>query len=91
MTAVTFFRPVSARSDNGLLALIAFARPLLLLAALAFFAGFGGYLILGPPDVLSSGHPGVAVPASATASAPATDIPASDDGAMPDWNLPKHV
>ena len=59
MTAVTFFRPVAAPRMDGALALLAFARPFLLLAALAFFAGFGGYLIFGPPQVMGplQAHP----------------------------------
>ena len=83
MTAVTFFRPAAARPEGGLLSLLAFARPFVLLAALAFFAGFGGYLILGPPQVLSA--PMVAKPATADVAIPASD------GAMPDWNAPKQI
>ncbi|MBS0331384.1 MAG: hypothetical protein JSS35_01330 [Proteobacteria bacterium] len=84
MTAVTFFRPVAARPDRGWLALLAFVRPFVLLAALAFFAGFGGYLILGPPQVLTASQP-AALPSADAAT------PASDDGVAPDWNPPKRI
>ena len=79
MTAVTFFRPVAAPRMDGALALLAFARPFLLLAALAFFAGFGGYLIFGPPQVMGplQAHPAPA----AAAAAPELATPASEESA----------
>lgn len=66
--AVTAFRPVQPTS------LLAMAKPLLLLAALAFFAGFGGYLILGPHHVLRAAEPPVPV-ASVTAPTDASTAP----------------
>jgi uncharacterized membrane protein YfcA len=61
-------------------------RPFLLLAVLAFLAGFGGYLILGPPNVMNLGAP---PQAAAAVAAPAT--PASAPAATGDWNAPKQV
>ena len=57
--------------------LFSLARSLLLLAVLAFLAGFGGYMVLGPPDVASLGvHAGPL----ATANAPVrTSAPPPDD------------
>ncbi len=62
-------------------------RPFLTLAVLAFLAGFGGYLILGPPNVMSLGaqpQPVAAPSATTPASAPAP-------AATGDWNAPKQV
>ena len=47
MTVAAFHLPARP------LSLLEFVRPFLLLAVLAFLAGFGGYLILGPPNVMS--------------------------------------
>jgi len=61
-------------------------RPLLLLAAFGFLAGFGGYLVFGPPN--AAGLIGRAQPA-ASAATPASIVsaPASaDDDA---WNPPR--
>jgi hypothetical protein len=64
--------------------LLAIVRPFLLLAALAFLAGFGGYLILGPTNALNLA--GAPQTAAATASqATPTSAPADD------WNLPKQI
>jgi len=55
----------------------AFLRPLALLAAVAFVAGFFGYLALGQPSRA----------AAEVAMQPAvTSGPASED-----WNLPRHI
>jgi hypothetical protein len=54
-----------------------FLRPLLLIAALAFLAGFAGYLALGP----SSSAVAQTDVKPAVASGPASD----------DWNRPKHI
>lgn len=83
MTAVSFHPSTVARPASGWLPLLAIARPFLILAALAFFAGFGGYLILGPPQVLSAAH------AAKPIAAPSA-TPASEDAA-PQWDLPKQV
>ncbi|HZZ32976.1 MAG TPA: hypothetical protein VFE10_13395 [Phenylobacterium sp.] len=79
MTAVAFHtvRPTSLLSVVG---------PLLVIAVLAFLAGFGGYLILGPANVLNlvSG----AVAAHGSSATPA------DVGVTPDAdasNPPKAV
>jgi hypothetical protein len=66
--------------------LVEFVRPFLLLAVLAFLAGFGGYLILGPPNVMSLG---AAPQTDATAVSPAT--PASAPATADEWNAPKQV
>ena len=64
--------------------LLAVLRPFLLLAALAFLAGFGGYLILGPTNALDlAGAP----QATAAAASPATPASALAD----DWNAPKQI
>jgi hypothetical protein len=56
---------------------VAFLRPIALLAALAFVAGFFGYLALGEP---------------ARAIAQITAQPAATSGpASADWNLPHHI
>jgi hypothetical protein len=55
----------------------AFLRPFALLAAVAFVAGFLGYLALGQPSQAI---------AQITAQPAATSGPASDD-----WNLPHHI
>jgi hypothetical protein len=56
----------------------AFVRSLMLIAAVAFVAGFAGYLAIGRPSAAAA-HPDVR--ASAVSSGPASD----------DWNLPKHI
>ena len=84
MTAAAFHTagPTAGRSFSFLEIL----RPFLLLAVLAFLAGFGGYLILGPPNVMSLGAApqtaGVATSPAKPASAPAT---------ADEWNAPKQV
>jgi hypothetical protein len=55
----------------------AFLRPFALLAAIAFMAGFVGYLALGQPSQAM---------AQITAQPAATSGPASAD-----WNLPHHI
>ncbi len=78
MTAAAFHLP------ERHLSLLEFVRPFLLLAVLAFLAGFGGYLILGPPNVMS-----LTPSTSATAAAVSPEIPASAPAT--DWNAPKHI
>jgi citrate lyase beta subunit len=58
-----------------------FARPILLLAALAFLAGFGGYLAIHPAPVSLARQ----APQAAPAHAPATEVstPAADPAADP--------
>jgi hypothetical protein len=56
----------------------AFLKPFVVLAALAFVAGFFGYLSLGQPDR--------AIAQIQVQPAAATSGPASDD-----WNLPHHI
>jgi hypothetical protein len=56
----------------------AFLRPLALIAAVAFLAGFVGYLAVGQPSP--------AVAQTGLKAAVETSGPASDD-----WNLPKHI
>ncbi len=60
-----------------MIAALAFARPFAVLAALAFLAGFLGYMALG--------HPARAI-AQVDLRPAAASGPASDD-----WNLPKHI
>jgi len=86
MTAVTFFDADARRAESVWRPFFAIARPFLLLAVVAFFAGFGGYLILGPPQVMSA----VRGAEPAAAAAPAAATPASDDAA-PQWDAPKRV
>ncbi|WP_309606571.1 hypothetical protein [Phenylobacterium sp.] len=63
--------------------LFGLARSLLLLAVLAFLAGFGGYLVLGPADVAGLG----VREAVATGNAPVrTSAPPQDDR-----NPPRHI
>ena len=88
MTAVTFFQTRARRAESVWRPLFAIARPFLLLAVLAFFAGFGGYLILGPPKVMNA--TAAAQPPAAVAPAPAMATPATDEAA-PLWDAPKHV
>ena len=60
-------------------------RPLLLLAVFGFLAGFGGYLVFGPPN--AAGLIGRAQPAAAAAtpaSTVAAPAPADDE-----WNPPR--
>ena len=61
-------------------------RPFLLLAVVAFLAGFGGYLILGPPNAMNLGAEPQAAAAIASPATPAS-APATSD----DWNAPKQV
>ncbi len=63
----------SAQTDPDLFGL---AKSLLLLAVVGFLAGFGGYLLLGPPDVARLGAragPVATVTASVQTSAPPRD------------------
>jgi hypothetical protein len=66
--------------------LLGFVGPILALALLAFLAGFGGYLILGPANVLGMTHD-----ASAASHSVATpvDMPISPTADTP--NPPKAV
>jgi len=59
-------------------AALAFFRPLAVLAAIAFVAGFFGYLALGQPSQAMAAHSAL--------QAAATSGPASED-----WNLPHHI
>ena len=78
--AVAAFRPAEPTS------LRAIAQPLALLAALAFFAGFGGYLILGPHHVLRATE----APAPVAAVAGPTDAStALEPAAVDDANAPQ--
>jgi hypothetical protein len=78
--AVTAFRTVQPTS------LRAIVQPLALLAALAFFAGFGGYLILGPHHVLRASE----APAPVAAVAGPTDAStAPEPAAVDDTNAPQ--
>ena len=61
-----------------------FARPVLLLAGLSFFAGFGGYLALSPATA-SAAH---AAPQPAAAHAPASVVSSRTTHV---WNLPKKI
>ncbi len=78
-------------STERQVSLLAIVRPFLLLAVLAFLAGFGGYLILGPPNVMNLG---AAPPTRAAIAAPETS-PAATDASAPsatgDWNAPKKI
>ena len=72
--------------------LLAMLQPILLLAAVAFFAGFGGYLILGPNHVMRSVEPRQpAQVSSAAAAARLTASTASEPVAADDWNAPKKI
>jgi len=64
--------------------LFAIARSLVLLAVVAFLAGFGGYLLFGPPNVASLNDR--QAPVAAAASPIEAAAPASDD-----WNLPRKI
>ena len=66
------------------LSLLEFVRPFLLLAALAFLAGFGGYLVLGPTNALNLADAPQTTAAAASVATPAS-APADD------WNLPKQI
>ena len=77
---VAAFRPAA----DAPMSLLAALRPFLLLAVLAFFAGFGGYLILGPANVMGLTPDPQPSSAAATAMTPAS-APADD------WNLPKKI
>jgi len=61
-----------------------FARPVLLLAALGFFAGFGGYLAIHPPKAAAF-HDALMAP---VVQAPAATVSAPAPG---DWNQPKKI
>ncbi|HXA38262.1 MAG TPA: hypothetical protein VNW53_04620 [Phenylobacterium sp.] len=77
---VAAFHPVRPAS------LLSAVGPFLALAALAFLAGFGGYLILGPANVLDL----TAGPAAAHASAATpADVAVTPDADAP--NPPKAV
>jgi uncharacterized membrane protein YfcA len=77
-------RPAAGPHDT----LLAIVRPFLVLAALAFFAGFGGCLILGPANVMGL-RPDPPADAAAV-SAPASVLgPAS--APVGDWNFPKQI
>ena len=71
MTVAAFhpIRPASLLSAIG---------PFLALAALAFLAGFGGYLILGPAKVLGLAADPAAAHASAATPADVAVIPNAD-------------
>ncbi|HLZ75234.1 hypothetical protein [Phenylobacterium sp.] len=84
MTAADFHLPARP------LSLLEFVRPFLLLAVLAFLAGFGGYLILGPPNVMGL-TPATQTTAAVTAPTPASEITASAPAATGDWNAPKQI
>jgi hypothetical protein len=60
--------------------LLGFVGPLLALVVLAFLAGFGGYLILGPANVLN--------PPPAPAAAHASMATPADVLVMPDADAP---
>jgi hypothetical protein len=61
-------------------------RALLVLAVFGFFAGFGGYLVFGPPNAAGLvDSPAQPVAATASEAAPAS-LPVSDD-----WNFPKKI
>jgi len=90
MTAVTFFQTGPRRAESIWRPIFAIARPFVLLAALAFFAGFGGYLILGPPQVMNTGGSVPPPAAVGPKPAPATATSAADESA-PQWDAPKHV
>ena len=51
MSFAAFHAPSPVGSHPGA-SLAQVLRPFALIAALAFLAGFGGYLILGPPNVM---------------------------------------
>jgi hypothetical protein len=51
-----------------------FARPILLLAALAFFAGFGGYLAIHPAPATVAREASQPVPAHAPATVVSTPV-----------------
>jgi ABC-type sugar transport system substrate-binding protein len=57
---------------------LAFVRSLALIAAVAFLAGFAGYLAIGRPSAAAAQPE---VKPVAVSSGPASD----------DWNLPKHI
>lgn len=58
--------------------LLGFIGPLLALAVLAFLAGFGGYLILGPANVLNPPPAATASQAPAATPAEVLIVPAAD-------------
>ena len=57
---------------------LGFIGPLLALTALAFLAGFGGYLILGPANVLNPPPAPVAAQAPAATPADVLIVPDAD-------------
>jgi hypothetical protein len=80
---VAAFRPDDLHPGSLLRAL----RPFLLLAALAFFAGFGGYLILGPANVMNLTPDSQRPNAQASAATPATPASVAAD----DWNASRTI
>jgi hypothetical protein len=58
--------------------LLGFVGPLLALAALAFLAGFGGYLILGPANVLTPPPTATASQAPGATAADVLIVPQAD-------------
>jgi hypothetical protein len=79
MSVATFHAP----SHTGA-SLAQVLRPFALIAALAFLAGFGGYLILGPPNVMGMVSDQARAAAASSAATPAS-APADD------WNFPKKI
>jgi hypothetical protein len=63
--------------------LLGFAGPVLALALLAFLAGFGGYLILGPANVLGMTHDTSAAAHSAATPVDMPLAPAADPANPP--------
>jgi hypothetical protein len=83
MTAAVF-HTAPVQIGGRQFSLVEIIRPFLLLAVLAFLAGFGGYLILGPPNVMN-----LTPTAQTSAAAASPAIPASAPAG--DWNAPKHI
>jgi hypothetical protein len=80
---VAAFRPDALQTGSLLRAL----RPFLLLAVLAFFAGFGGYLILGPANVMGLTPDSQRPSAETSAITPATAASVAADN----WNAPRTI
>ena len=91
MTAAAF--TTAGHTAGRPVSVLALVRPFLLLGVLAFLAGFGGYLILGPPNVMSLGAPAdaAATAPQAQAQSPAAATDASAPATSDEWNAPKHV
>jgi hypothetical protein len=84
MTAAAF-HPVRSAHPSSLFSVVG---PFLALAVLAFLAGFGGYLIFGPANVLDL----AAGPAAAQASAATpADVAVTSDADADAPNPPKAV